>query len=300
MGQSIYRALVVDDEPLIREVTARAMSAHRFCCDTASNGHEALQKYRDRRHELVVTDLRMPGMHGHSLILELLKDREPPHIVVMTGVSSPDLTKDLLRRGVQNIAYKPVDLDSFAPQLLSIFEQDEGCPIFRQGESIHAGGASHPLVIEIEKGLELLSLGIPPELDRVLSVGADYLDEPPSTVMQFMERLLQKRKVGLERRGAVRISLLTTAVAVPVSKNFVPQAEACKMTFNDISQTGACLFHTRSVQTKYLALRWRSLISPNNNLQVVMRITRCRPLGPFYEVAGEFVMHDQSIARQER
>ena len=114
MEQSIHRALIVDDEPLIREATSRAMAAHEFCCDTASDGRQALKMYQEKRHDLVVTDLRMPKYHGHSLILELLKDKEPPSIVVLTGVANSRLVKDLFNRGVQDIIEKPVDFHVFA------------------------------------------------------------------------------------------------------------------------------------------------------------------------------------------
>jgi len=292
MGQTIHRALIVDDEPLIRDATSRAMSAHSFCCDTASDGRLALHKFREHRHDLVVTDLRMPNFHGHALILELLKENEPPNIVVLTGVANSQLVKELFSRGVNDIVHKPIDFQLFATKMLSIFERENWNTSLGKGQVVRTGSNQHPLVYQIERALEIFSLCIPKELSRELAANSDSLDDPPASLIQFLERLSEKREKHTDRRRAPRIPVLSTAVAIPVDKNFVPQGSASRVTFNDLSEGGACLFHTRSLPGDYLALRWRSLVSPKQYLMAVLHISRCKPLGPFYEIAGSFVMHD--------
>ncbi len=292
MEQSIHRVLIVDDEPLIREATSRAMAAQAFCCETACDGRQALQMYQETRHELVVTDLRMPKYHGHSLILELLKDKEPPSIVVLTGVANSRLVKDLFSRGVQDIVEKPIDFNVFASKMLSLIERGNWNSSFGQGQTIQRKGSQHPLVYQIETALELFALCIPPELDRELSSHTDLLADPSASLLQFLERLMLKQDKNPDRRKAARIPVLSSAIAIPVNKDFAPRGDATNVTFNDLSEGGGCLFHTRSFPTDYIALRWRSLISPKLYLKAVMHVTRCKPLGPFYEMAGQFVMHD--------
>jgi len=292
MVQTIYRALVVDDEPLLCEATSRAMSAHSFCCDTASDGRQALQKYQEQRHDLVVTDLRMPNYHGHSLILELMKDHNPPQVVVLTGVANSRLVKDLLSRGVQDIVHKPIDFQVFATKMLALFELGNWNPALGQGQKIRTGGNHHTQIQQIETALEIFSLCIPPALNRELSANSDLLCEAPANLIQFLERLSLTRQGGPERRSAERTSVLTSAIAIPVNKDFVVQGDASSVTFNDLSEGGACLFHTRSFPTDYVALRWRSLVTPKRYLKAVLHIGRCKPLGLFYEIAGPFVMHD--------
>ncbi len=292
MEQSIHRVLIVDDEPLVREATARAMAAQEFCCETASDGRQALQMYQEKRHDLVVTDLRMPQFHGHSLILELLKDKEPPCIVVLTGVANSRLVKDLFNRGVQDIIEKPIDFNVFAAKMLTQVQRGNWNSSLGQDQIIQRKGSQHPLVHKIETALELFGLCIPPALDRELSAHPDLLADPSVSLLQFLERLMLRQNNGAERRQKTRIPVLSSAVAIPVNKDFIPQGDASGVTFNDLSEGGGCLFHTRSFPTDYIALRWRSLISPKCYLKAVMQIRRSRPLGPFYEIAGEFVMHD--------
>ncbi len=292
MDKTIHRVLIVDDEPLIREATSRAMAAQEFCCETASDGRQALEMYQESRHDLVVTDLRMPQYHGHSLILELLKDQEPPGIVVLTGVANTRLVKDLLSRGVQDIVQKPIDFNVFATKMLTLIERGGWSSTFGQGQKVQQAGSHHPLVHKIETALELFGLCIPPALDRELSAQTDLLADPSANLLQFLERLSMKQDLAPDRRKASRIPVLSSAIAIPVNKDFIPQGDATNVTFNDLSEGGASLIHTRSFATEYIALRWRSLISPKCYLKAVLHITRCKPLGPFYEIAGEFVMHD--------
>ncbi len=293
MEQVIYRALIVEDEPMVREATMRAMSANRFSCDSAANGYEGLRKFRDVRHDLVVTDLRMPDKHGHSLILELFEEPNPPQIVVLTGVADSRLIKDLLGRGVADIISKPVNYNVFATKMMLSLERECWKNTQSQNGSAQSSQSKNQIVATIEDAIDIFSECVPQAIGRVMSQGADALTDPPSTAQEFMQRLLSKQHPPKKnRRGSKRISILSTVVALPVDQNFAPLEEPFKMTSYDISETGICLIHTRAVTSEYLALCWRSVISPKRFMKAVIKVERCKPLGPFYEVAGPFAMKD--------
>jgi DNA-binding response OmpR family regulator len=292
MQQRIYRALIVDDEEAICEAIARAMGARSFWCETASDGLEALQKYRQSRHDLVVTDLRMPRMHGYALTLELLKDAQPPQIVVLTGVAEPMLVKDLLSRGVNDVVSKPFDARVLATKMSAIFEKQAWRDEMVAANRDYHAGAGHTLIAKIESGLELHQMGVAESLEMVFQTAHDELAEPPQAMLNFLERNFEEPGAIGERRKTDRVSLLATVVAVPVNRKFEPVGEAFKAAARDVSQGGMSMLHTRAVTSEYLALRWQSLASKNSFIKVVMKLCRCRPMGPFYEVAGEFVMRD--------
>ncbi len=292
MEKQIYRALIVDDEPLIREATARAMGAHSFWCETADDGKQAIQKYQDTKYDLVVTDLRMPVKHGHALAVELLEQSEPPRVVVFTGLADSKLVKDLITRGVEDVIHKPVDFGVFATKMQSIFERNSWREsVCGEGPSKNHG-PQYQQVVEIEKSLELLSLCIPESVQDVLNVDEDLLTEPPAAVNNYMRRQLESLAVGQNQRKEQRMAMLVTVVAAPVDRNFKPSGEPFKVAARDFSESGICLLHSRAVSSEYLALRWRSMISPKCYIRIVMQVKRCKPVGPFYEVAGQFVMHD--------
>ena len=100
--------LVVDDEPLILDVTASMLEDLGCEVVTAASGNDALQKLSlDRRIEILITDLNMPGMGGYELAERAKRMRERLKVIVLSGrekdgnrfpfVRKPFLAEDLKR-----------------------------------------------------------------------------------------------------------------------------------------------------------------------------------------------------------
>jgi len=118
-----YRALVVDDDPAVRSLTIHALAAEGFACDAAADGLRAKALLTITNYDLVVTDLRMPGVNGHALAVDLLEGNRRPVIVVLTGVFEPRLAKDLVVRGVDCVEFKPVRYDLFAAKVRAMTDR---------------------------------------------------------------------------------------------------------------------------------------------------------------------------------
>ncbi len=116
MSDSLYRALVVDDEPIARRTVMWALSNEGFNCTPATDGDDALEKAKHTQYDLVVTDLRMPNKHGHQLVTELLAGATDyiPVMVVHSSVDEPRLIKDLMLRGIDDVVLKPTNYAAFA------------------------------------------------------------------------------------------------------------------------------------------------------------------------------------------
>jgi len=123
MNEDQYRALVVDDEPLVRQLTMRALSRRGFRCEPASDGAQGAAMAASTAYDVVVTDLQMPNQHGHSLAVELLAHERRPAVVIVTGLAEPKLAKDLLARGVDDVLFKPVDYDFLAAKIEAIIQR---------------------------------------------------------------------------------------------------------------------------------------------------------------------------------
>lgn len=103
-----FRALVVDDDPVVRTMICFALKQEGFQCDTAEDGREALSKLESTDgYELLVSDLRMPNCHGYELLCDVLSRRNRPAVMVHTAVTDPVLAQDLIRRGVDDVSFKP-------------------------------------------------------------------------------------------------------------------------------------------------------------------------------------------------
>jgi putative nucleotidyltransferase with HDIG domain len=102
--------LVVDDEPAIREVLAEGLISAGYPCSTASDATEAMNKLRSVRFQVVLSDIRMPGMSGIDL-LNQIKDYNPDiDVVMVTGVVDTDTALGTLRNGACDYVLKPFNL----------------------------------------------------------------------------------------------------------------------------------------------------------------------------------------------
>jgi CheY-like chemotaxis protein len=126
MNECEYSALVVDDEPAVRRLVAMALARQGFHCHLAADGQEAERQLEGARFDVVVTDLKMPRQNGHALAASLLQRAERPLVVVHTGVLEPALARDLIARGVDDIVFKPINLDVLACKVRRMVEQRAG------------------------------------------------------------------------------------------------------------------------------------------------------------------------------
>jgi flagellar motor switch protein FliN len=111
------KILVVDDEAPMREVLKLSLesSGHRVL--TAADGQAALEILKSSPVELVLTDLRMPGLSGTELI-RAIKQRFPEMGVLMiTGYATLDSALEAMRMGALDVLQKPVDLNELAEKI---------------------------------------------------------------------------------------------------------------------------------------------------------------------------------------
>ncbi|WP_161601375.1 response regulator transcription factor [Paenibacillus luteus] len=106
----MYKVLIVDDEKLARDSIAKLIvwEQHGFeLLGTASNGEDALQRFRLAPADIVITDIRMPIMDGLRLI-ELLKEESPQtEYIVLSGYGDYDYTSVAMTHGVKHYLLKP-------------------------------------------------------------------------------------------------------------------------------------------------------------------------------------------------
>ena len=103
--------LVVDDEKIIHESCGRILREEGYEVDTAMNGQEALQKLKEKRYHMVLSDIKMPGMDGVET-LERMKQQVPDITVVMfTGFSSVETARSSMKLGAFDYLPKPFTPD---------------------------------------------------------------------------------------------------------------------------------------------------------------------------------------------
>jgi DNA-binding response OmpR family regulator len=117
-----FKALVVDDEPMVRDLTSRALTRRGFECEQAANGLEAKEMILENEYDVVVSDFRMPQLNGHRLVAELCGLERRPLVVLVTGVIDPTLAASVLNAGADDIMFKPIDHDVLAVKIRFMVE----------------------------------------------------------------------------------------------------------------------------------------------------------------------------------
>lgn len=111
MSARNFRILIVDDEPNIRSGLAKGLAGEADEVAVAKDGVEALALFRQARHHLVITDLKMPGtVSGLDLVKQIKHERPDTLILVITAHGSVETAVESMRQGAYDYISKPVDL----------------------------------------------------------------------------------------------------------------------------------------------------------------------------------------------
>jgi DNA-binding NtrC family response regulator len=103
--------LIVDDEEVVRLSHLRTLAAAHCNAEAAWDGAEALRAMEQHPFDVVLLDLRMPGLDGMS-VLKTIKERWPEsEVVVITGYPSIETAKEAVRLGAYHYLAKPVSPD---------------------------------------------------------------------------------------------------------------------------------------------------------------------------------------------
>jgi putative two-component system response regulator len=117
------RVLCVDDEPDILKLMTRLLERLDLSVTTASGPQPALDLFDHDRFDLVITDIRMPGMDGHAFLAEI-RNRDPQvPVIVATGHASLDNAIRALRDGASGMLVKPFTAEEFGKEVTAALER---------------------------------------------------------------------------------------------------------------------------------------------------------------------------------
>jgi excisionase family DNA binding protein len=110
------RVLVADDEPSVRELLVKTLALAEYDVDVAADGRAAVERLRVLPYDLLITDLKMPGADGLSVIREARRLRADIPIIIITGFSSEASAIEAANLGVSGYLTKPFRV----PRILSV------------------------------------------------------------------------------------------------------------------------------------------------------------------------------------
>ncbi|MCR4940002.1 MAG: sigma-54 dependent transcriptional regulator [Treponemataceae bacterium] len=106
-----FNILIIDDEKNIREGLADAMELEGYKAFMAEDGKAGLERIAKGDIDLVITDLRMPGITGEQVLSKVTAENPGVPVIVLTGHGSIDAAVDAMRNGAYDFLTKPLNLD---------------------------------------------------------------------------------------------------------------------------------------------------------------------------------------------
>ena len=120
------KILIIDDDPNIRKILARFLSAEDYEVDTASDGFGAGARVMDFKPDLLVLDLIMPGMDGFEVCKRIKKNPRTSHIKVLaiTGYDDGENRARIMKAGADGYMAKPIEMESLLKEVEGLLIDD--------------------------------------------------------------------------------------------------------------------------------------------------------------------------------
>jgi DNA-binding response OmpR family regulator len=190
MSRGAARILVVDDEPEVQRIFARALERAGFTCNTVGSFEEAREALSSVQPHLVLLDLALPDQSGIDLMRDLRDLETPPSVIIITGHPSVKTAVEGMQLGARNYLGKPVSPSALVKAVESVLSSD-GVLITSEEDFVAALG-QRLRVARHEANLTMKSLG-----DRIgisqaqISQIEAGLSAPSMTTLFRLARALQ-------------------------------------------------------------------------------------------------------------
>jgi DNA-binding NtrC family response regulator len=115
--------LVVDDEEVVRRAHLRTLESESCNVRAVLDGEQALTAMRQERYDVILLDLRMPGMNGMAVLRKLKEGWPEAEVIVITGYPCVDTAKEAIRLGAYDYLTKPLPPDAVINAASGALEQ---------------------------------------------------------------------------------------------------------------------------------------------------------------------------------
>jgi DNA-binding NtrC family response regulator len=163
MDRQHYRVLVVDDDPIVRDVLLNILTSKGHKCDIASDGMAALDMAKEKTYACVVTDISMPHMNGIELTKQLLKLDPDVAILIITGFVNVHSDEEALNAGAADFIKKPFSVVEFSARFDKMMQNRETIAALRRTQR-----EIEKEITEIVARLELAPMDRIADLKRVV------------------------------------------------------------------------------------------------------------------------------------
>jgi heterodisulfide reductase subunit A len=139
-----FRILVVDDELIVRDSLKAWLDEEDFFVEVAESGPMALEQLSKRSFDLMLTDIKMPGMDGVALLKQAKENFPDLCVLMMTAYATVETAVEAMKMGASDYLLKPFDPEQMITKIVQVYEAMEAGDI-RQldvGAIVFSGGTA--------------------------------------------------------------------------------------------------------------------------------------------------------------
>jgi heterodisulfide reductase subunit A len=120
-----FRILVVDDELVVRDSLKEWLEEEGFSVDMAASGAEALEQLADQSYQLMLLDIKMPGMDGVTVLQKAMESHPDIAVIMMTAYATVETAVEAMKIGALDYLLKPFDPETLIPTVLQRYQEQE-------------------------------------------------------------------------------------------------------------------------------------------------------------------------------
>ncbi len=117
------KILLVDDEERFRTTLSKILAAQGLEVTALGSGREALEELDKKAYDVIVLDVRMPGMDGIATLKEIKKIAPQIEVIILTGHASMDAAVETMRLGGYDYLLKPCPVEELLAKIESAYER---------------------------------------------------------------------------------------------------------------------------------------------------------------------------------
>lgn len=118
-----YRVLVVDDEDDFRETLVNRLEKRNLSVTGAESGEKAMEILDEKLFDVVILDVKMPGMDGIETLREMKRQRPLMEVIMLTGHATVESGVEGMKLGAFDYILKPVKLDELMEKMTIAYEK---------------------------------------------------------------------------------------------------------------------------------------------------------------------------------
>jgi len=118
-----FRVLIVDDEPDFLETIVKRLRKRRIDATGISSGKAALELLEGQHFDVVILDVRMPGMDGIETLREMKRMRPLMEVIMLTGHASVESGVEGMQQGAFDYVMKPAEIDDLIEKVRQAYQR---------------------------------------------------------------------------------------------------------------------------------------------------------------------------------